>query len=323
MSDNQNTHFNINQTAKMDFDQALRKSYWRSVMSSVTQTDNSLLSYDEVRQHLPYRGEHYIGLKQIEVDKIIGSVNRYEDFDRAFLPREGHIRSRWESIDRAHLTDVILPPIEVYKIGKVFFVKDGNHRVSVAREKGQVYIDADVIEIDVPVEVDEHTDLQTLVLLEEEGRFLDETHLNDLRPDSKVKFSINGQYDKLLEHISTHRWFMGVEQNHAIPYAEAVASWFDDVYMPLVNVIRQQGLMKHFPNRTEADLYLWIIERLYYLRERVSKEITFEEAVEDFAEQYSSQSSTWLSSLMHSLGRLFTPDETLPGKDSPEASFKE
>ena len=86
-------------------------------------------------------------MKQIETDKIIGSVSRFQEFDRAFLPRQTHTRERWESIDKAYYKDVILPPIDVYQIGEIYFVKDGNHRVSVARERGQLYMDAFVVKI--------------------------------------------------------------------------------------------------------------------------------------------------------------------------------
>ncbi len=90
-------------------------------------------------QHIPLRGQHYIGLKQIETGKIVGSVNRYLDFDRAFLPRQINSRARWESIDSAYFKDIVLPPIEVYKVSDIYFVKDGNHRVSVARTRTGLY----------------------------------------------------------------------------------------------------------------------------------------------------------------------------------------
>ena len=85
--------------------------------------------------------------------QIVGSVGRYNDFDRVFLPRRRALRERWASIDSAHIKEINLPAIEVYKVGSVYFVLDGNHRVSVARERGQEYIDAMVIELEVPFEV--------------------------------------------------------------------------------------------------------------------------------------------------------------------------
>ncbi len=115
--------------------------FWRSVLGWFNKSSNQLLAFDEIRKYLPVHGQYDVGVRQIPIDKIVGSVGRYNDFDRAFLPRHRHIRSRWISIDLAKLRDIELPPIEVYKIGEVYFVKDGNHRVSVAREKGQKYIE--------------------------------------------------------------------------------------------------------------------------------------------------------------------------------------
>ena len=83
--------------------------------------------------------------------KSWGVLGRYRDFDRAFLPIQTRTKARWISVDRAHYEEIILPPVELYQIGEVYFVRDGNHRVSVARERGQTYIDAFVTEIDTPV----------------------------------------------------------------------------------------------------------------------------------------------------------------------------
>jgi hypothetical protein len=108
----------------------------------LTKGENELLPYDEVRKHLPIRGQHDIGLQQVPISQIVGSLGRYRDFDRAFLPLQKRTKDRWVSIDKAQYEEVGLPPIETYKIGEVYFVKDGNHRVSVARERGQDFVDA-------------------------------------------------------------------------------------------------------------------------------------------------------------------------------------
>ena len=114
---------------------------------------------------------------------MIGSVGRYRDFDRAFLPKRQQTGERWMSIDRAYLQDVVLPPIEVYKLGDFYFVKDGNHRVSVARERRQAFIDAYVIEFDLTVPVDEKTDIDELIRLREHAEFLAQTRLDQLLPN--------------------------------------------------------------------------------------------------------------------------------------------
>jgi len=109
--------------SKEDFSKAYWKGFWNSILSWLRRSNNELLPFDEVRKRIPMRGQHYRGLMQIETSRIIGSESRFNDFDRAFLPRQTHTRERWESIDRAYFQDVILPPIDVYKVGDVFLSK--------------------------------------------------------------------------------------------------------------------------------------------------------------------------------------------------------
>lgn len=274
--------------ARDDFEKARRKSFWRSIASWFTQTPNDLLPFGEVRKHLPLAGQRDIGLLQIPLDKIIGSVGRYQEFDRAFLPRTAHTIGRWVSIDRAHLEDIILPPIEVYKVGDAYFVKDGNHRVSVARERGQVYIDAYVTEVDVPIPIGPDMKIDDLIRKKEQAWFIHKTGLNDLRPDSMIELTLSGGYNKLIEHIHVHRWFMGEERNAPVLWEEAVQSWYDEVYLPLVEGIREAKTLRQFPTRTEADLYLWVIEHLYYLREQY-EDVTLKGAIEHFTGEYAEE----------------------------------
>lgn len=274
------------QIAKSDFENALRKGFWRSVFSWLTQTKNTLLPFDEVQKRLPFGAQHYIGLRQIPMENIVGSVGRYQDFDRAFLPRQTHTRSRWISIDSAQLRDIILPPIEVYQIGEVYFVKDGNHRVSVARERGQAFIDAYVIEIDTSLPIDKNTNIDDLIRQQEYIEFIRQTELDRLRPDAAIDLSLPGEYTKLLEHISVHRWFLGEQLQREVSESEAVTHWYDEVYLPMIQVIRSQDILKNFPGRTEADLYLWIIEHLWYLREEWQHEVSPEQAAAHFAEEF-------------------------------------
>jgi len=308
----------IHRAAREDFQQAHRKSFWRSVLSWFTGKDNDLLPFDDVRAQLPMNGQHYIGIRQIPIDQIIGSVSRYADFDRAFLPRVTHTRSRWESIDQAQMLDVILPPIEVYKIGETYFVKDGNHRVSVARERGQAFIDAEVIEIDVPVPIGPDVRLADLVLKRELALFLQQTRLTDYYPEAHFELTLAGQYDKLLEHISTHRWFMGERLDREVSDEEAVRGWYEEVYLPLVKVIREQNILEHFPTRTETDLYLFIIEHLYFLRmEYNQQEISLEEAAEHFTEVFAPGGMSLLGSLIRGLSRSTADMEVMEGHTPP------
>jgi hypothetical protein len=298
MSEQNNSHYFL-EKAKSDFETAYQHGFWHSIWSWFSRKDNSLFPFDEVRKNLPSHTEHYAGLRQIDVDKIVGSVGRYNDFDRSFLPRQTRTRSRWISVDQAHLLDISLPAIEVYKVGEVYFVKDGNHRVSVARERGQKYIDASIIEIDLPVEITpDINNIDEMIRQLEKADFWNRTHINLLRPEAAIDLTLPGGYGKLLEHIEVHGYFMGLNQQAEIPWDVAIQSWYDQVYLPLIQVIRDSGMLKNFPGRSEADLYLWIIEHLWYLREEYNEEISLEEAAEHFVENYS-------NSLLHRIGRMF------------------
>ena len=273
--------------AKDDFENALRKGFWRSVFSWFNQSKNELLPFDEVRRILPIHGQYYLGLRQIQVESIIGSVGRYNDFDRVFLPRRRQTSGRWVSVDLANIQDIILPPIEVYKVGNAYFVKDGNHRVSVARQRGQKFVDAYITEVSTNLEINENSNIDEIIMLQEQAYFLEQTNIKALRPEAKLQLTLPGQYQKLLEHISVHRWFMGERYQRETTFQEAVINWYDEVYLPLITVIREQNVLKDFPNRTETDLYLWIIEHLWFLREQIHEEISLKDAASHFKTEYS------------------------------------
>ncbi|HMN12596.1 MAG TPA: hypothetical protein PKD55_09770, partial [Bellilinea sp.] len=117
--------------AESEYEYVLRKGFQRSILNWLYGRSGKLLSFDEIRGLLKPQNESSIGMREIPMDKIVGSVSRYNDFDDAFLPRQRHTRDRWVNIDVANLKYIDLPPIDVYKIGDLYFVKDGNHRVSV------------------------------------------------------------------------------------------------------------------------------------------------------------------------------------------------
>jgi len=273
--------------ASADFQRARLRAFLRDVWSALSGRPNRLLSWEEVRDHLRLGGQVYRGLQTVPLDRIVGSVNRYRDFDRAFLPRQDYTADRWRSISRAFYDDVGLPPVRLYQVGEAYFVLDGNHRVSVARERGQKFIDAEVIEARTRVPVEADLDADDLEIMGEYAEFLERTRLDELRPDQEVKLTIGGGYRRLLEHIAVHRYFMGLEQQRFISEDEAVCDWYDNVYMPVVQVIREKGVLKEFPDRTEADLYLWIMDHQHFLRERYGPEVKTEEAAEHFAEEFS------------------------------------
>ena len=257
----------LDQMANQDFERAVRKSFWRRIITKIRGEENDLLPFDEVREKIKIQGQRYIGLRQVEVEKIIGSVGRYRDFDRIFLPVQKRTRSRWVSVDKAHYEQIPLPPVDLYKIGEVYFVKDGNHRVSVARQRGQEFVDAYIIEIDIPVNISLETSMKDLDLKQENAEFILKSGINKLRPEVNINATLPGIYTRMLEHIDVHRWYLGDSSESDISYEEAVTSWYDSVYSPVVDIITENDLLDIFPNICEADLYVWILEYAGYLRQ--------------------------------------------------------
>ena len=201
----------------------------------------------------------------------MGSVGRYQDFTRSFLPLSNVDPSRWVRVNMALYEAAGWPPIEVYQLGDIYFVADGNHRVSVARALGIKEIEAYVTDVPVPVDLQPDITPQELFLKAGEARFLNKTNIKTLRPDANIQVTETGRYHQLLEHIDVHRYYLGLQEQQEVPYEEAVMHWYDHVYMPVVQEIRRIGILQDFPKRTEADLYLWInnhgerLRRQYHL----------------------------------------------------------
>ncbi|MCS7060556.1 MAG: DUF4032 domain-containing protein [Anaerolineae bacterium] len=272
---------------QIDFSRARAKHFLRAVWGILSGHRCRLMSWDEVRDKLKLRGLVARGVHTVPLDKIVGSVGRYQDFDDAFLPRTGALSARWRKINRAFHDEISLPPVKLYKVGDVYFVLDGNHRVSVARERGAEFIDAEVLDAVTRVPVTtQDIDADALIILGEYAEFLERTRLDVLRPQQNIRFSIGGGYARLIEHIAAHRYFMGLEQQREISEDEAVMDWYDTVYLPIVCAIREQDVLKHFPGRTEADLYLWVSDHYYYLKETYGHDVSPEEAVADYQELF-------------------------------------
>ncbi|MBC7222606.1 DUF4032 domain-containing protein [Candidatus Bipolaricaulota bacterium] len=259
--------------------------FLRRLFSLAQKEPALLLPFDWVKEKVPIQGWRYLGLREVEVEKIAGSVDRYDDFTRAFLPLHGE-DARQKRIEEAMERGEVLPPVKLYKLGEVYFVVDGHHRVAAARKTGAKYIDAEVVEflVDIPLSP---TDREKDILLKAEyAAFLRQTRLKELRPEAEIILTELSGYRKLLEHIDVHRYFRGIEEKREIPYEEAVVSWYDRVYRPIVDAVRRTGILKKFPGRTEADLYVWLSEHIYYLAKEKGAALDLEKIAREFAEKY-------------------------------------
>jgi hypothetical protein len=264
------------------------------LLALVTGAEADLVSYSEVANRLRARQQIEKGTQAVPLDQIVGSVGRYRDFTRTFLPRAGVNQERWTRLDAALNSMEGFPPVELFKIGQVYFVKDGNHRVSVARANGATHIEAYVTELetDIPLTLDDFERDQWIIKVERK-EFMDLTQLDELRPGHGIRFTEPGRYEMMLRHIEVHRYLRDLELERAgserqLSWEEAVTSWYDNVYLPMVEAIREYELLRNFPERTEADLYMWITHH----RERLAihyglAPLSPAAAVSTFAQVYS------------------------------------
>lgn len=251
--------------AKADFQKARFKAFMNRAWGTLSGQRTTLLSYDEIKEKLHIGGPIYRGIKTVRVDQIAGSLNRYHEFDRVFLPASDTLAERWQRVNRAFYQEISLPPVVLYKVGQVYFVVDGHHRVSVAREQGQIEIEAEVRECATRVNITANIKPEDLEILEDKVHFLERTSLDSIKPDANIKLTIPDGFERMLEHIAVHHYFMGLDLQRDISEEEAIADWYDHVYMPIINVIRDTNILKEFPEKTEGDLYLWVLDHQHYL----------------------------------------------------------
>ncbi len=306
------------QDALTDFRQARQRAAVRQILSRFTGEKKDLLPFDEVRQLLKTQGSLQRGLKDIPIEAIVGSVNRYEDFTRDFLPLNNVSPQRWAKVEMLAQGALGLPPIEVYQVGEAYFVIDGNHRVSVARKYGATTIQAYVHEVPSKVAITPNDSMEEIIIKSEQAQFLEKTRLDVLRPGADLRTTSAGQFFILEEHIRVHQYYMGLELKRKIPYQEAVTHWYDTVYLPVVKVIRKQGLQHDFPGRTEADLYLWIAEHRAEIEQSLGDTIRTDLAANDLAQSRGKRHARIAARFSEKLFDALTPDTLEAGPPAGE-----
>ena len=275
-------------TAAYKFERLQSRGMVHSLLRLFTsRPDPSLLSFDQVQSLLRSTTGIARGTRMIPLSHVVGSVGRYRDFDRAFLPLNPASEERWKRIDVAMHGPGGLPPIEVYQVGEVYFIRDGNHRVSVARANGLQEMEARVFEVPTRVPLTPEVDVDDLICKAEYARFQEETGLDESRPEALIELTEPGRYEQLLEHVGVHRYYLGLERGAEVSLGEAAESWYDNVYLPVVEAVRHSRVLEEFPQRTEADLYLWVAWHRERLKEKYGEQPPDEEVAAGLAERFS------------------------------------
>ena len=273
-----------------DFAKARNKAFFNEIQHLLSPEEASLISLNDVKQLIRPINETYLGMKVIPIDKIIGSEGRYKDFDNNFFPKSSHLRNRWEHVDEAAIKSITLPPIKVYEINGLYFVRDGNHRVSVAKARGTEFIDAEVVTLQSEIKLKKPNNMNDIVkqIINYEKRlFYAETSFGDITDFWCLDFSRAGRYDVIYNHILTHKYFLNQQQEDEVSMEDAILSWFTKVYVPIISTIQKKKILKKFPKRTYSDLYVWIVRYWDDLKHKFgNNEIPIDLAVEDFTKKY-------------------------------------
>lgn len=273
------------------FQSARMGAFWEEMSALIRGRTAELMSFEDIRSRLRLSEESYRGLHDIEIDKIAGSVGRYKDFTSSFLPRRGKMQERWSRI-YAHANSMAgLPPIEVYKVADVYFVRDGNHRVSVARQLKAETIQAHVTELRTPIALHPKMSPEALDQATAYANFLAETELRQTRPHHQsLELTEPSRYGELMHHIYLHQRMLEEIEKREVLLREAAAHWYDEVYRPAVTLIRKHEVMESVSSnrgekmRTEADLYIWLISHLSAVQQEFgdSRSTTYSDALVDF-----------------------------------------
>jgi len=300
-------HLQYKHVAAEDFTRARGKAILSEIHVVMNPDKNKLLSFHDVKDILKPKNQAYMGNQTVPIKLIVGSEGRYRDFNRYFLPRAEHLRNRWERVDEAHLRDIILPAIQLYEIGGVYFVRDGNHRVSVAKSQGVEFIDAEVIGLssEITIKPGMTTDqLREAIITFEKNVFYDKTKFGELTNYMSLDFSAPGRYDVIYNHILVHKYFLNESKEDEIPFSDALVSWYNKVYIPVITIIRNQWLLVHFPGRTEGDLYVWIIKHWDFLKKKYGG-YSLDKAADDFSRKYGQSKGNFFRFLALLLNRVF------------------
>jgi len=240
------------------------------VLSLLTRRSRTLPNLQRVLAAAGREGQAAAGEREIPLSRIVGSASgtsKVAEFDPAFLPLSPRMRERWMRVYQAMTEGGELPPIEVYKVGDDYYVSDGHHRVSVARALGRGTIPARVTEVRTRAPLPPGADPADLLRAAEYRQFLERTHLDKTRPEARLECSRLGRYEEILRHIGGHGYFLGLERGRPVSVEEAAASWYDNVYLPVVKTIRRHKVLEALAGWTETDLYVEVTRRWLELGE--------------------------------------------------------
>ena len=248
--------------AQFDFNRARRRRALSLLAERLRREPGDvshILPFEEVVAALGQTGEKSLGQQVISLDSIVGTVDRGREFDRSFRPTTQRVRPRWERIATAQRKGEGMPPIDVYRIGGLHFVKDGHHRVSVARALGHNDINAFVTEIQTQVGADDEIRLRDLPLKSHERLFYERVPLT-AEARTRIKLSDEWRYAALAEAIEAWGYRASQDGGELMSRADVALAWFNEEYEPVVELLREADLLGR---GSETEAYMRVAHLRY------------------------------------------------------------
>ncbi|MCA9925872.1 MAG: hypothetical protein KC419_03725 [Anaerolineales bacterium] len=241
----------------LKFDHARRQARRDQLSGFLQGRDVRMIPFEAVRSQLRQQNPLYRGLQDIPLDQVVGSVGRAHEFTRKFLPLNDGLRERWIGVHRLAAKRG-WPPVEVYQVGNVYFAKDGNHRLSVAHQLEMATVEAHVWQFPDDITFESDAILEDVMILLGERHFQEKTALDQRIPNHGIQFTSPGNYTELLAQVESLRDTLALIDGEKMSYYDAVDAWYEMIYLPTIEVIKDSTLLSDFPGRTEADLFVWM-----------------------------------------------------------------
>jgi hypothetical protein len=223
-----------------------------------------LLELEHATDSLRPSRRRYLGVRPIEVASIIGTEGRGNDFDAVFSPLKPHLRERQRQLERA-FPRADFGPISLEKLGDAYFVVDGHHRVSIARERGMITIDAEVTELTARWHLSGSANRDELHHAEQERLFMTDSGLGEVSPEARIRFTQAVGYRQLLEAIQVHGYQLMLDAQRPLARGEVAGHWYSNVYLPTIQLVAKKKLDGECQRATESDRFLWLWEQRHEL----------------------------------------------------------
>ncbi len=252
--DNRNTiYFSEAQAAYRKF---LKSS--RGILGLNLKKQENLKSFTEIQKEENAYNSVNLGIKEISLDKIVGSVEKYSYFDKNFVPKNDIVKQRWINIYVGYMMDSMLPPVILYKIKDDYYVYDGNHRVSVAKFLNFASIEAEVEEF-LPTK-----DTKDKVIYREHMFFEKETGIEEIILSEPIK------YKYLREEIESYTALLSKRRNRDFSLREGSEKWYKEVFLPIKGLLEENNIAKS-QKKNISDIFMFLLDHKYYLSKNEGK----------------------------------------------------